>query len=63
MCASSKFGHVRVKVFRFAADVPSGVADRRGKFAAFLADADTPALLRKGALKSLGRKSDSSHNC
>ena len=38
------------------------IAGRRGGFTAFLLDADSLALLRKGALESLGGKADCPHN-
>ena len=41
---------------RFAADVPAERTGGRGKFTTFLLAADIPALLRKGALESLGRQ-------
>ena len=36
---------------RFAADITVGVAGSKGNFAAFVWDAETPALLREGARK------------
>ena len=39
---------------RFAADITVGVAVAKGDFAAFVLDADIPALLRSGALGSVG---------
>ena len=43
-------------VIRPASDFPMGIAGRRGKFAAVSADADVPALSRKGASESLEGK-------
>ena len=47
---------------RCAADIPVGIAGGRGKLAAVVLEADTPALLCEGALKALGGHSDFRRN-
>ena len=42
---------------RVAAYIPAGAAGERGKFPAFCADSDIPALLRGGARGSPGNQS------
>ena len=63
--AAAKFevGNGRTEEIRLAADVPMETASRRGEFANFLADADIPALLRKGILEASEGKLDSPENC
>ena len=46
----------RLREVRRAADIPAGVVGNRGKFAAFVLDADVPAFLRK--LEKLGGRLD-----
>ena len=38
---------------RYEADTPAGIAGNKGKFTACVLDADTPALLRRGAAEAL----------
>ena len=52
--ARSRFGDGRLEEVRHAADIPSGTDGNRGKIAAFVLEADIPALLRKGAMEALG---------
>ena len=54
VCAILKFGDGRMNEVRFATYLLVGTAGGRGKFTAFLMDADTPALLRSGALEPSG---------
>ena len=54
--ARSEFGDGRLDVVRCAADIPAGGVGGRGKFTALALDADLPALLRKRASGSLGRR-------
>ena len=56
--ARFKFGDGRIGEVKHAADIKVGVAGRKGTFAAFVLDADIPALLRKGALEALGAQLD-----
>ena len=44
---------------RYAADITAGIAVSQGSFTAFVLDADTPALLRGGALEALSGQLDS----
>ena len=43
---------------RFAADIPVGIAGRKGVFRAFALEAASPAFLREGALEALGGQLD-----
>ena len=52
--ARLKFRDGRLGEVKHAADIPVGVAGRKGAFAASVLEADIPALPRKGALESLG---------
>ena len=52
VCARFKFGGSRLGGVQFGADVPAGIARRRGTRTAFLAQADIPTLLREGAFVS-----------
>ena len=57
-----KFGNGRVGEVRFSADILAWTAGGRGEVAAFLMDADIPALLRKGEPQYLGRQLDPPRN-
>ena len=60
--ARFKFRNGRVGDVRYAADIPAGIAGGRGEIAASLLGADIAALLREGALGSLGGQSDYTRN-
>ena len=49
-----KFGDGIIGEVKRASDIKVGVAGCKGTFTAFVLDADTSALLRKGALEALG---------
>ena len=55
-------GEGRCGAVRREADIPVGIDGGRGEFAAFLTEADFPALLREGALGALGGQFDSPPN-
>ena len=59
----SKFGNRRSAAAQYAAVAPVTIAGRRGMFAAFLADADCPALLRIGVAEATEGELDFCHNC
>ena len=54
--ARFRFGEGSAGEVRHAADIPVVIAGSRGKFPAFMADADFAALLRTGAVELLGRQ-------
>ena len=53
-----KFGDGRIGEVQHESDIEVGIAGCRGAFMAFVLDAETPALLRKGALGALGAQLD-----
>ena len=57
-CPRLKFGDGRPGKVRFAADITVGTASCTGAFAALVLDADTPAILRRGALGAPRGQSD-----
>ena len=58
--ARFRFGGGRPGEVRHATDIPEGNAGKQGKFAASALDAETPALLREGAMEALGGQLDTS---
>ena len=58
-CARSKSGDGRRGEVRYSADTPAGIAGCPEEFAAFAPEAEIPAFLRKGALGTLGGRSES----
>ena len=56
--ARFKFGNGRLGGVRFVADITVGVAGATRNFAAFVLDADIPAVLHRGASESLGGQLD-----
>ena len=61
--ARLKFGDGRVGGVKRAAEIKvCGIPGRRGAVAAFVLDADIPALLREGALEALGGQLDFEHD-
>ena len=60
--ARYKFGQGRADGVKRAADIKVATAGRRGALTAFVLAADIPALLRKGALESLGGQLDFEHD-
>ena len=56
--ARFKFGDGRVGEVKYAADIKVGTAGCRGAFTAVALETGIPALLRKGAIESLGGRSD-----
>ena len=57
-CAPLKFGDGRLREVLCAADITLGVAGPSGRLTAFVLEADSPAVLRKGALGALGGQLD-----
>ena len=56
--ARFKFGNGWFGEVKHAADIKGGIAGRKGAFTASVLDAESPALLRKGALEALGAQLD-----
>ena len=61
-CARFKFRNSRIDGARFGADVPVGIAGRRGPPTPLQVDASSPALLARGASDSLGNIWDPPRN-
>ena len=55
-------GDGRLNEVRHAAHIPPSIAGNKGKFAAFVLDADIPALLRKGAMEAMSGQLDFSRD-
>ena len=53
-----RFGDGRLGEVRHAADIPMGIAGRKGMFTSFVLEADIPPLLRRGAAEALGGQLD-----
>ena len=60
--ARFRFGDGRMGEARHAGDIPACIARSKGKFSAFAADAEIPALLREGPLETPGGELDLSRD-